>query len=485
MDHYAHTTLVLDLHGVLATYVGKGDTGLSTSQVKAALDSPFWHDYERGKISKDECYEKTTETFNFDLASWTQALEQMRIGIQPNAALISAIKVIKKNYPKLKVYCLCNIPRPELDLIREEVDSWDIIDQFFASSIVKQRKPDVAIYADFLEKAQVSASSCIFVDDRMESVATAQTLGLRCILFKTTDSLITTLHNLLGDPVARAKAYLDQHAKNLFCTLSTGQQQPDNYSQLVILQNTGDRDLVVLEQKGPTWNYFIGNPVFAGTTYPNDSDTTSLAMAVLDDVSMEDKLQARDAVLSNLNPDGLPYCWLSKTRPRFDHCICANVFRFFCINEWDTKLPGVYDYLCRLLETKAYLHGSRYYASPDWFLYILSDLCSRRPSDAELQRMRDLLVKSVHDRMGRDGDILDAVMRVLSAQSLGLQNERDLETVLEGQQLDGGWELAWLWGYGSKPLKIGSRGVVSAMAMNAIQQARGRVSHDGQISALS
>ncbi|KAJ4258005.1 hypothetical protein NW762_008142 [Fusarium torreyae] len=484
MDHHAYTTLVLDLHGVLATYLGKSDVSLSISQVKAALDSPFWHDYERGKISKDECYEKTTKTFNFDLTSWTQALEQMRSGMQPNAALISAIREIKKNHPKLKVYCLGNIPRPELDLLKEEIDSWDIIDHFFASSIVKQRKPDIAIYAEFLEKAQVSASSCIFVDDRIESVATAQTLGLRGILFKTADSLITTLHNLLGDPVARAKAYLELNAKDLFCTLSTGQKQPDNYSQLIILQNTGDRDLVVTEQKGPTWNYFIGNPVFAGTTYPNDSDTTSLAMTVLDDVSGKDKLQARDAILSNLNPDGLPYCWLSKIRPRFDHCICANVFRFFRINDWDTQLPGVYDYLCHLLETRAYLHGSRYYASPDWFLYILSDLCARRPSDTELQRMRDLLVKSVCDRMGRDGDILDAVLRVLSAQSLGLQNERDLETVLEGQQLDGGWELAWLWGYGSKPLKIGSRGVVTAMAMNAIEQARRRDPSDGYSSGL-
>jgi hypothetical protein len=27
------------------------------------------------------------------------------------------------------------------------------------------------------------------------------------------------------------------------------------------------RDLVVLDKKGPTWNYFIGNPVFASTVY--------------------------------------------------------------------------------------------------------------------------------------------------------------------------------------------------------------------------
>ncbi|KAF4969144.1 hypothetical protein FSARC_3581 [Fusarium sarcochroum] len=468
MEHHDYTTLILDLGGVLATYTAGNNAGLSASQVKAALDSPAWHDYERGKISKDDCCKKITQTFNLDLESWTQVLEQMSHGLQPNAALISAIREIKKTYPELKVYCLSNIPGPELDLFREEINSWNILDQFFASSAVKQRKPDVAIYTDFLQTTQVSASSCIFVDDRIESVATAQAMGFTGILFKTTQSLITTVYNLLGDPIIRAKAYLEQNAKDLFCTTSTGHQQPDNYSQLIILQNTGNRDLVVLEQKGSTWNYFIGDPMFAGTTYPNDSDTTSLAMSVLEDVSVEDKLQARGEILLNLNPDGLPYCWLSKTRPRLDHCIYANVFRFFYINEWDAQLPGVYNHLCCLLKTKAYLHGSRYYARPDWFLYILSDLCARRSSDPKLEGMRDLLVKSVRDRVRLCRDIFSAVLRVLSAQSLGLQNKRDLETVLEGQQLDGGWELAWLWGYGSKPLKVGSRGVVTAMATNAI-----------------
>lgn len=67
------------------------------------------------------------------------------------------------------------------------------------------------------------------------------------------------------------------------------------------------RDLVFLEHKGHTWNYFIGEPIFAGTTYPNDSDTTSLALVILDEVSSKDKTLAMEAILSHLNPDGLPY----------------------------------------------------------------------------------------------------------------------------------------------------------------------------------
>ncbi len=87
--------------------------------------------------------------------------------------------------------------------------------------------------------------------------------------------------------------------------------------------------------------------------------------------------------------------------------------------------------------------------------------------------MRDLLIECVQKRMGCDDNILGAAMRALSAQSLGVKNDRDLRILLESQQLDGGWELAWLWSYATKPLKIGSRGVVTAMAMDAIQRAMG------------
>ncbi|KAM3451174.1 hypothetical protein MY3296_005546 [Beauveria thailandica] len=36
-------------------------------------------------------------------------------------------------------------------------------------------------------------------------------------------------------------------------------------------------------------NYFIGGSEFFNTVYPNDADTTSLAMVVLDDVTVEEK----------------------------------------------------------------------------------------------------------------------------------------------------------------------------------------------------
>jgi hypothetical protein len=46
--------------------------------------------------------------------------------------------------------------------------------------------------------------------------------------------------------------------------------------------------------------------------------------------------------------------------------------------------------------------------------------------------------------------------------------ERDLAALLPMQCEDGGWELSWVYKYGSSGLKIGNRGLTTAFALNAI-----------------
>lgn len=236
-----YTSLVLDLGGVLASYYSPRSSGLSRRQIQNGLDSPWWHDYERGLISQNQCNEALTENLKLDRHMWTTALAKMMDTLQPNLVFIDAIRKLKKRHPSLRVHCLSNIPGPEFHHLRRTVDEWSIIDEFHPSSTTHLRKPDLAAYTSFLGAIDEQAENCIIVDDRLENVIAAQSLGFRSILFEDSNSVVTMLHNLIGDPVARGKAYLERHAKHHFCQTNTGRTQPDNYSQLLILQNTGDR----------------------------------------------------------------------------------------------------------------------------------------------------------------------------------------------------------------------------------------------------
>ncbi|KAK5988302.1 Sesquiterpene cyclase astC [Cladobotryum mycophilum] len=472
MTSEKYSYLILDVGGVLVFNKSIKAVAFSPRQIANALDSPDWYEYERGKLTQEQCYEKVCQQFQFDLETWTQAIEYMRDTLQSNVQLISAVKQLKRNDPNLKVIGLSNIAAPDYEALESVIKGWGIFDDFHSSASLGIRKPDAACYKKFLKLIGASASSCVFVDDRLENIVSAHALGLRGVLFEDTEEAVATLHDLFGDPVARGLTFLRQNAKRLFCHLDSGALQPDNYSQLLILEHTGDRSLVSLEKKGVLWNYFIGDPIFANTVYPVDSDTTSLAMIVLDDIPMHEKEKAMDIMLQNLNPDGLPYCWLDKYRPRFCHCICANVWRFFYLNGQAHRLPNVYDFLCRLLRTNAHLFGTRYYTTPEWFFYYLSDVCSKCPDDAGLDEMRGLLAMRIQERMGRGGDLLGTALRVLAAQRLGVANPKDMETLLAAQQADGGWERVWVWRYGKEKVKLGSRGVITAMAVKAIRNAR-------------
>ncbi|PHH78442.1 hypothetical protein CDD80_6849 [Ophiocordyceps camponoti-rufipedis] len=391
MAPHEYTSLVLDLGGVFAIYSPQvQSTSLTTRQIQNVLDSPCWHEFERGIISREECYAQLTATFKIHLDDWQLVIKLMVEELKINVELIAAVRSLKKAHPKLRVYGLSNIAQPDLEFMKTLIQSWGIFDEFYASSDSGHRKPEAGIYKYFLDRSGERARDCIFVDDKLENVITARILGFREVLFKDTKSVVRELHNLLDkDPVARGMAFLRSHAGDLFCETTSGEKHVENYSQLLILQNTGDRTLVTLEHKGrPTWNYFIGPPVFAGAVYPDDSDTTSLAMSILDDVSSEDKKLAMESILSHLSPDGLP--------------ICASVFRFFCANGRRQDLPAVYDYLYDILSSKAYLLGSRYYESPDWFLFNMADLCCRCSPDQDLEEMRDLVERRVSERAGCD-----------------------------------------------------------------------------------
>lgn len=64
-------------------------------------------------------------------------------------------------------------------------------------------------------------------------------------------------------------------------------------------------ELVSLDNKGHTWQYFIGAPVFTTCSFPDDLDTTSLAMVTLD-VDEKLKQEVMDKMMMHLTNEGLP-----------------------------------------------------------------------------------------------------------------------------------------------------------------------------------
>jgi hypothetical protein len=74
-------------------------------------------------------------------------------------------------------------------------------------------------------------------------------------------------------------------------------------------------------------------------------------------------------------------------------------------------------------------------------------------------------------------DALVLAMRVNLCNALAIDCGEDLQALLGLQRQDGGCAIGWMYGYGSTGVKIGNRGLTTALVLKAIMSSyrRGKV----------
>ena len=156
-------------------------------------------------------------------------------------------------------------------------------------------------------------------------------------------------------------------------------------------------------------------------------------------------------------------------RLRFDPVVCVNVLTLFYANGRGDELPQTFAWVQEVLINRGYTDGTRYYATPECFLFFMARLLEQiKGTKADLS-LRPIFRERVQERIGSEGDALALAMRVLACASVGIRDEMDLRTLLTLQQEDGGWGAGWMYKYGSSGINIGNRGLTTALAVNAIE----------------
>lgn len=76
----------------------------------------------------------------------------------------------------------------------------------------------------------------------------------------------------------------------------------------------------------------------------------------------------------------------------------------------------------------------------------------------------------MQERCGAEGDALALAMRVSAAASVGVKATRDCERLRAMQEEDGSWPVGWVYKYGSSGVRIGNKGLTTALAVAAIRK---------------
>lgn len=133
------------------------------------------------------------------------------------------------------------------------------------------------------------------------------------------------------------------------------------------------------------------------------------------------------------------------------------------------ELQKTLQWVKEVLLNRAYLDGTRYYETAECFLFFVSRLLATSGDQDLHATLKPLLKERVQERIGTEGDSLALAMRILVCDFLGIRDETDLRALRPLQCEDGGWEIGWMYKYGSSGIRIGNRGLTTAFAIKAIE----------------
>ncbi|KAH9959299.1 Haloacid dehalogenase-like hydrolase-domain-containing protein [Russula dissimulans] len=457
--------LILDLGDVLFSWSPVTTTSISPKMVKRFLSSSVWREYECGRLLEDECYRLVGEKFSLDPGEVRQAILDARASLQPDNAFIHFVRELQaESQGGLRIFAMSNISAPDYVVTRGKPADWSIFERVFTSADAGMRKPDLCFFKFVLEEIKAEPSSVVFVDDSIENVLAARSLGMNGIVFDDVKRVRQALRYFVSEPVSRGQAFLEKRAGRLESENNLGESVSENFAQLLILEATGNRKLVNYVHHSRTWNFFRETSVLPDR-FPEDLDTTSIGLTVTqpDDHVVNSVL---DEMLHFVREDGITMTYFDPERLRTDPVVALNILSLFYSRGRGHEVAHTLDWV---LEHRAYLDGTRYYETAECFLFFAARLLRSARNDAALhERLAPLLRARVLERAGCSGDALALAMRVIAGAEVGLRMERDLAALLPLQWEDGGWEAGWVYKYGTSGVKIGNRGLTTALALNAI-----------------
>lgn len=465
------TAIVLDLGDVMFSWSPETKTKISGKTLHQILSDLTWLDYECGRISADECHTRIGQAFSLDPADIAEAFRQARDSLTPNHELLSLVSDLKaQSGGTLRVFAMSNISAPDYEFLRVTKHiNWDIFDKVFTSAAAGERKPNLAFYTHVISESGLDPSRAVFIDDKVENVLSARSLGFRGIVFEDSIAVMRQLRNLCGSPSKRAWEFLRANAGRLHSVTNSGVELKEHFAQLLILEATHDASLISIpEPPSHTWNFFRGRKgVLTKTDFPDDLDTTSLGLTIMG-ASEDVKHSILDQMLQYRNPDGIVQTYFDHTRPRLDACVCVNVLNLFYTNGRGAELQRTLDWVYHVLVHRAYLDGTRYYTTAECFLFFIGRLLSAS-TDADLHaKLEPVFRERVRERIGADGDALALAMRIIAGATVGIENAVDTRKLLSMQLADGGWEEGWVYKLVAAKTLIGCRGLTTALALQAI-----------------
>ena len=91
------------------------------------------------------------------------------------------VRVLEKLKPKFPIYGLTNWSAETITIAYDKFDFFELMDGIVVSGDEKLIKPDPKLYQVLLDRYNLKASESVFIDDNINNIETAQSMGFQTI----------------------------------------------------------------------------------------------------------------------------------------------------------------------------------------------------------------------------------------------------------------------------------------------------------------
>lgn len=249
--------VIFDLGDVLFTWSASTGTSISPQTLHSILRSSTWFEYEKGNLTEDEVYSLAAKEFSLDVSEVSAAFHAARNTLRSDPSMVALLHELKES-SDIRLFAMSNISAPDWEVLRHEArpEDWALFEHVFTSAAARERKPSLGYFRQVLESTGIDPGRTAFVDDKVENVVSARSLGFKGIIFRSFDEVARELKALVRNAIMDGERYLREHAKKMKSVTSTGVILEENFSQLLILQATGDPSLVDYIKYSRLSNFF-------------------------------------------------------------------------------------------------------------------------------------------------------------------------------------------------------------------------------------
>ena len=183
------------------------DIGVSPEAFRAAMTraaaedggAPPLYALERGEMTEPEFMRRMEAALRAELdrdVSMREFSERFFAALQPNEALLDYYRSLRER--GLRLAMITNNVREWEHRWRPMLPIDELFEAVVDSGFVGMRKPEPGIYELLLERVELRAAECVFVDDVPVNVEAAAALGFATVLHHDTDATIAELEQLLA-----------------------------------------------------------------------------------------------------------------------------------------------------------------------------------------------------------------------------------------------------------------------------------------------